>query len=92
MFATLVSSKPFVVFVKTEDTPQEVYDAVLMKVLRGTEYDVDVDFVDVRGINRTNHRTIEDAVAELEDDYGDLSYDRRTDGRELVVRIDATSF
>lgn len=92
LFTTLVSNKPFVVFVKTEDTPQEVYDAVLMKVLRGTEYDVEVDFVDVRGINRTNHRTIEEAVARLADDYGDLSYDRRTDGRELVVRIDATSF
>lgn len=91
-FVTLATNKPFVVFVKTEDTAQEVYDTVLMKNLRRKEYDADVDFIDVRGINPTNHQTIEEAVSRLNDDYENLSYERRSTDHEMVVRIDATSF
>lgn len=91
-FVTLATNKPFVVFVQTEDTPREVHDTVLMKSLRRKDYDVDISFIDVRGINPSNHRTIEEAVAMLENDYEGLSYERRSSDHEMVVRIDTESF
>jgi hypothetical protein len=91
IFSELATDKAFVVFVEEADTAQEIYDQTLMKIIRTKDYEANLDFVDIRGINRQNHETIEECMDILDENHDSLSYTREKYDHELVIRVDASS-
>lgn len=90
-FKTIVQEKPFVVFVSSDQSPQDVFDLVCAKLKRLPRYRFDLDFIDIRGMGPINNQTITKALGNLEDEYESIDYKTAINGNEKIVRIDTNS-
>lgn len=86
-FEEIVQNKPFTVFVSTSDRVGQVITEVESRLRSYEEYNVQVRFIDIRGIGQRNHDTIRQAVRELEDRHGEFERDRDFRQDEMVVRV-----
>lgn len=84
----LVRDLPFVIFVKHEDRPQDIYDEILRKSIQSSDYDPEIEFVDVRGMGRDNRNTIKRTKESIDEYHEDVGYDSFEKDQELVIRID----
>lgn len=91
IFLRLVKIQPFVVFVKYGDSPNEVYDNVVRKSIMLSDFDIDISFIDIRGMGDKNWATIRQAVDTLEEHHESLAYEEFQDDEELVIRVDPDS-
>lgn len=91
VFRELVISKPFVVYVNETQSTEELVDVIRGKITRLPNDDIPLPYLDIRGIGRTNHQKIRQAMENINDEYNRIEYDERLGGEELVIRIDADS-
>lgn len=89
-FVKYVRNRPFVVFVKYDDTKEDIYDDFFAKLLRLDNYDREIKFIDIRGKGEENHEKIEEAVELIEEHHDPVQHDRMNIDRDLVIRIDVT--
>lgn len=89
-FVKYVRNRPFVVFVKYDDTKEDIYDDFFAKLLRLDNYDREIKFIDIRGKGEENHEKIEEAVELIEEHHDPVQYDQMNIDRDLVIRIDVT--
>lgn len=90
IFLKLVRELPFVVFVKYEDKPQDIYDNVVGKSIAIDSLDY-IQFLDVRGMGERNQAKIHRAIEMLEEYHENIEYEKYETDDELVVRVQPTS-
>lgn len=88
VFEQIVAQRPFTVFVSDSQTASDVEEEIYSKLRSRKRHDVDVEFVDVRGIGRENREKIQAAVSRVADECGEFQLSERSDWPELVLRID----
>jgi hypothetical protein len=91
VFRKLIVNKPFVAYARDNLSSEELTDIIRGKISRLPQYDIPLPYVDVRGIGRSNHEKIRDAMDDLTEEYSDLQYDEKVGDGELIVRIDGDS-
>lgn len=91
VFRVMIDSKPFVAFVESSDSTEEVSDVVVGKIERLPSYDIPIPYIDVGGIGSSNHEKIRDAIELVDERVDGIEYDERVRGDELILRIDADS-
>ncbi|WP_141213588.1 hypothetical protein [Halorubrum sp. C191] len=92
-FLKYVRKTPFVVFVKREDSAMDVYDALIGRSWRMHRYDVDFDYIHIRGRGPDNHKTINEMLTskEITENHPNLIYEKEIVDGELIVNIDPNS-
>lgn len=88
VFGQIVAQRPFTVFVSDSQTASDVKGEIYSKLRSRERHDVDVEFVDVRGIGQDNRDKIKTAVSRMADECGEFQLSERNDWPELVLRID----
>lgn len=87
-FEEIVEHQPFTVFVSGGQSVEEIQGEVRDKLERYKRYNVEVRFVDVRGIGYENRQKIEESIERLHDQLDGFHIKLVNDEPERVVRID----
>lgn len=91
IFEDIVENEPFTVFVSRGDDDHHLKERVYEKLGKCQKYDVDVSFIDVRGMGKANRRKIERLLYDMDGELDDIEYREGIRGGEFVARIDTES-
>lgn len=90
-FDLLVSETPFVVFVKGEDTYKRVYHEVLAKSMEIDDYDIGLDFIDIRSKGESTREIADNALDYFSDHHSDIQYKCAAENDHYTIRIQPDS-
>lgn len=88
VFEQIVNHRPFTIFVSSSQQPSDVKQEIYSSVKNKDRFDMDVEFIDVRGIGHDNRQKIEEALKRITEEVGDFDISVRKEDPELVIRID----
>lgn len=91
VFEQIVSHRPFTIFVSSGQSISDVTQEIYSTLQDRERYDIEFEFVDIRGMGQDNRDKIRSAVGRIADEVGDFQVNIRNEEPELVMRIDPES-
>ena len=88
VFEQIVAHRPFTIFVSSGDQVSDVKQEIYSTVQNRERHDVNIEFIDVRGMGKRNREKIQEAVKRIAGEAGDFDVSVRNERPELVLRID----
>jgi translation initiation factor 2 alpha subunit (eIF-2alpha) len=88
VFEQIVAHRPFTIFVSNSQQASDVKQEIYSTVRNRERHDVNIEFVDVRGMGSENRQKIQGAVENIAEEVGDFQVDVRNEQPEMVLRID----
>ena len=88
VFKQIVAHRPFTIFVSSGDEVSDVKQEIYSTVQNRERHDVNIEFIDVRGMGKRNREKIRQAVKRIAGEAGDFDVSIRNETPELVLRID----
>lgn len=87
VFEQIVAHRPFTIFVSSSQQVSDVKQEIYSTVQNRERHDVNVEFIDVRGMGSENREKIQEAVRRIAEESGDFEVDIRSERPEMVLRI-----
>lgn len=88
VFEQIVEHRPFTIFVSGGDQVSDVKQEIYSTIQNRDRHDVNIEFIDVRGMGEENRKKIQQAIRKIADEAGDFDVSVRSETPELVLRID----
>jgi hypothetical protein len=88
VFEQIIVQRPFTIFISSSQQASDVKREIYSTVQNRKRHDVNVEFIDVRGMGKENRQKIQDAVERIAEEASDFQVDVRNERPEMVLRID----